>query len=748
MAPQIAFSEQMHAFIDQIATEVALSQDIAADDVSSIASHSSGFHADAAASSAANNRGRDIAMKRLLEPLIKNTPTSSQQLGLVLPPPPTFTATHLALRNVSGAYLVDAPCASRPSPHFSISKSPLRSPRSLSPLAKAVERLSLSTSANRAAAPAAAAALSAVALPAMLQEPIDQIRQAASACGVEVQSAIDSLQTALVRVIVEAFVDRARAPGPKGSKRKQNHRDSSKVIERSAAARMAMEDFQDMNRSQSLAQIPSPRHAPPPRPTTQSSQPTPTPRSYAEGYGFVHDLPLRSLKLSSSHQLLTREAAAEAAYKKRIAGKSSSQLRSDSVASIMSASGLFDAPAAPWPSATLESWPSKSSARVTTSFGENDFNFLQRESAGRAAVDVTAQSPSLANAGKLEMLRQCSRRPLPQFLQKIEADLDAALRLKGLPVDPSQLSIGTSPDSLMPSQQQQRVTQCTLRTPIFLDALALLGAAFPTYRGLIMRMHEELNASFTLLDAYAKEMMTVSDTLGQVQLIHAADLKRERERVMAHVEMDPSLKRKGTPGSSLQKLDAALAMQAANAEFVAQRRVKQLEKELDTASETIARLQEAVVFLRQQAGSKNFEELQLQHAQVVAHLRSIIKECVHRDDHNRLKEQLRVLQLENAQLLSALDQKSMGSPTASMASSNPDDSLTARIFKNNRSVTMKSFGTQTFIESSLRKGKYSLLEVRCIVCVSIAVRVFVSACHPASDQGHDFGHLSCASRRE
>ena len=142
--PQVSFAEELHTFIDQIATEVSLSHhEIAAEDAASIASDGSSSHVDAAASSAANNRSRDLALKRLLEPLIKNVPSASQPplAGLVLPPPPAIAATHLALRNVSGAYLVDAPCASRPSPHFSISKSPLRSPRSLSPLAKMVERL-------------------------------------------------------------------------------------------------------------------------------------------------------------------------------------------------------------------------------------------------------------------------------------------------------------------------------------------------------------------------------------------------------------------------------------------------------------------------------------------------------------------------------------------------------------------------------------------------------------------------------
>jgi len=594
-----------------------------------------------------------------------------------------------------------------------------------------VERLTQRAPALPSAA--AAAAASAVALPTILQQPIDQIRQAASACGVDVQAAIDSLQTALVRVVVEAFVDRAQVPAPKRSKSKQtkasNHHDSSKAIERSATAKIAMEDFQDMHAHQTLAHLPTPTRALPPRPTTQSSQPTPTPRSFAEGYGFVHDLPLQSLKLSSSHLLLSRAAAAEAAYSKRMAGKSLSQQRSDSVAALMSQSGLFDAPAAAWPS-TLESWPSNSPARVVTSFGDGGVNFLQRESGDAGDVAVGAlQSPSQGAAGKLEMLRQCSRRPLPQFLQKIEVDIDAALRLKGLPVDASKLSMAADSSSSPPlqqqQQQQQRVMQSALRAPIFLDALALLGAAFPTYRGLIMRMHGELQAAFALLDVYAKEMTTASEKLREVQAIHAADLKRERERAMGIVENDPSLKRPGTQSSSHKKLDAALQLQASNAEFVAGRRVKQLEKELDVAAETIARLQEAVVFLRQQNDSKNQQELQLQHAQAMAHLRSIIKDSVHRDDHNVVKEQLRALELENAQLLLALDQKSCDSPTAASgsASGNPFDSLTQRIYRNNRSITLKSFGTQTFIESQGKRGKFSLLEVTCTLNPCLCARV-------------------------
>jgi hypothetical protein len=701
MQPQPSFADDLHSFIDEIAADVSCA-------IAGAAHESSGSASDAAdyVPVGAEASSRDVALKRLLKPLIKNLPDTSQQplAGLVMPSPPTFSTSHLALRNISGAYLVDAPCVSRPPPHFSISKSPLRTPRSLSPLARAVQRLSRAS--VTAAPSAAAAALTPAALPAILQQPIDDLRKAASVCNIEIQSTIDSLQTALVRVIVEVLAENDHvghkgAGAARGSARSAPLKhDSSKISERSASAKMALEDFQDMGDMGTLPQI----AAPPPeaterasRPVTQSTQATPTPRSFSEGYGYVYQLPLQSLQLSSSHQLLSREAAAEVAYKKRMAGKCAPQQR-NSIASAMSASGLFDAPAAIWPSATLDSWPSGSSTRVATSFGDDSVNFMRREGAGGDAGDVAAVTPSHTPASKVEMLRQCSRRPIPQFLQKIEADLDAALIAKGLPVDASKDVTSASPG--LPRLHD--TSHSHLRSLIFLDALALLGAAFPTYRGLIARIHGELAACFSRLVSNADESASVSEKFQQIQLIHAEDLRRERERVLAAMDKDAAVKLQGAQSSVSQQRERTIALQASNAEFVAQRRVKELEAALGTASDTIARLQEAVVHLRNQVDSKSAEELQLQHSKAIAHFRSIIKESVHRDDYNAVLRQLQQLQAENAQLLQQL---SAGPKTLNQADVSAAD--TANRWK----VQKKNFGTQTFIDPA-STGKYSLLEIK------------------------------------
>ncbi len=698
-----SLADELNSFIHAIVSKVS---DETAADIAPFALESRESHLDSSSSGAAINSGKDIALKRLLEPLIKNVPTKSDQplSGFVLPPPPTISTTHLALRNVSGAYLVDSPCVSRPPPHFSISKAPLRSPRSLSPLARTVERLSKATP---SASSAAASAASLVALPAMLQQPIDEIRKMAADSGVEIQSTIDRLQTAFVSIIVEAFCDPDRALPAVERARKETtalrHHDTSKVIRRTAAAKSALEDFEDMSQSGSFLQIPVPEQMQAPRPATQSSQCTPTPRSFNEGYGIAYELPLRSLKLSSAHRMLSREAAAEIAYKNRMSSKSSSHLQQTSIASMMSSSGAFDAPAAIWPSATLDSWPSNSLARVATSFGEGDVQFLQRESSVDCASDLASvQSPGQSLAGKVEMLRQCHRQPVPQFLQKIETDLDAALNAKGLSVNLTKSLLKTSADM----SRVQQTSQCAARTPIFLDALVLLGAAFPTYRGLIMRIHGELAASFDLLDGQVRDMASISEKFHRIQQIHAEDLRRERDRVLASIDSDPSfLKHKGFLNSVNQQKDAALALQASNAEFVAQRRVKELEKALESSKDTVARLQEAVIFLRQKVDSQSTDELQKQHAKIVAHLRSIIKDSVHQDDHHLLKQQLSQLQLENARLLGQISSESK-------ALTQTDDPLASRLQSNIRMITKKNFGTQTFTEHAFNKGKFSLLEIK------------------------------------
>lgn len=698
--PEPSFSDDLHSFIDEVASQVSLQT--APVDVTRAASDSSGSRTDRLRTSAVNNTRKNSGLDRLLEPLIKNSPSKSQPLaGLVLPPPPILTTSHLALRSISGAYLIDAPCTSQPSPHFSISMSPLRSPRSLSPLAKTVERLSHTST----LAEAALVAASHVALPAIIQQPIDEIRQATAACEIDVQSAIDRLQTAMTCTIVEALVHR----GPEGSKkpRPAKARDSSKVVERSEAAKMAMEDFGDLHQGHILPQIPALTNALLPRPTTSSSQLSTTPRSFDESFSFAYQLPLQSLKLSSSSQQPSREAAAEFAYKKRMSGKSSSHLPHNSIASMMSASGMFDDPAAIWPSAALDSWPSKSFSRVATSICEGNAAFLQREDTISGAVDSSAPSPSQSHAGKVEVLRQCSRQPFPQLLQKLETDLDAALVAKGLPVhlSKSQTCVPADP------QQLQQLPLRTLRAAVFLNALALVGAAFPTYRGLIMRIHGELAASLAWLDAHTKEMMLTCEKFHLIQQIHADDLRRERQRVLASsaADGDPSHRHNGSQISAQisakQQKDIALAIQASNSEFIAQRRVKELEKDLETASDTIARLQEAVLYLRQLADSRSAPELQQQHATAIAHFRSIIKESVHRDDHNALKQQLAQLQLENERLIGQMSAESSAATRSDVVSGLHSQ-------KNNSKVSKKNFGTQTFSEPSASSGRYSLLDIK------------------------------------
>jgi hypothetical protein len=701
LAPESSFTDELQSFISEIASQVSVqTPDHHASFRPSTTLDSSRSRLEGINMGATIGMRKNSGLERLLEPLIKNMPSKSQQplAGLNSPSAPTLTTSHLALRNISGAYLIDAPCVSQPSPHFSISKSPIRSPRSLSPLAKTVERLSHATSLTDAAPSAALH----VALPAILQQPIDEIRQAASACDVDIQSAIDKLQAALARTIVEAVVghDRVSKSGKKAKPSK--HHDSSKYAERSDASRLAMEDFGDLFHGHILPPDPAAAVQQMPRPTTSSSQHTPTPRSFSEGFSFAYELPLQSLSMSSSAQLLSREAAAECAYKKRMAGKVS-QMSHNSIASMMSASGMFDAPASIWPSATLDTWPSKSSSRVVTSIGEGVVQFLQRESIVGDAADNTAQSPSQARTSRVEVLRQCSRRPVPQFLQKLETDLDSALIARGLTVDSSNGTTSTSADL----SQLHSVPQRTLRATIFLDALALIGAAFPTYRGLIMRIHGELAASFTWLNALTKEMTLICEKFHHIQQIHADDLRRERERVMAltHADIDPSHSRNGLQISVKQQRDTAFALQSANAEYLAQRRVQELEKELETASDTITRLQEAVVYLRQQSESRSAAELQKQHEKAIAHLKSIIKDSVHRDDHNRLKQQLVQLQLENAQLHNQLSAEAK-------AGSQAADAIALHAQKNTWKVSKKNFGTQTFAEPSFKSGKYSLMDIK------------------------------------
>jgi hypothetical protein len=222
-----------------------------------------------------------------------------------------------------------------------------------------------------------------------------------------------------------------------------------------------------------------------------------------------------------------------------------------------------------------------------------------------------------------------------------------------------------------------------------------------------MRMHGELLASFTWLNALAQEMMHTCEKFHHIQQIHAEDLRRERERVLVSntSDIDPSHKHRSSPISLKQQKDAALALQSANAEHLAQRRVKELEKNLETASDTIARLQEAVVYLRQQVERQSAAELQKQHERAIAHLKSIIKECVHRDDHNLLKQQLVQLQLENAQLHNRL---SAGAKADSQAA----DAIALNMQKSNWKVSKKNFGTQTFAEPSLKSGVYSLLDIK------------------------------------
>jgi hypothetical protein len=220
-----------------------------------------------------------------------------------------------------------------------------------------------------------------------------------------------------------------------------------------------------------------------------------------------------------------------------------------------------------------------------------------------------------------------------------------------------------------------------------------------------MRIHGELAASFEHLDAKVEEGAAISEKFHQIQQIHAEDLRRERDRVLAAVDCDPASKHRGLQNSISQQRDAALALQASNAEFMAQRRVKELEHALDSARETVARLQEAVVYLRQQVDSKSTEGLQLQHANAIAHLRSIIKESVHQNDHNALKQQLAELQRENSQLLSQLNSESKALHQSA-------DALDLRAQKSSWKVSKKNFGTQTFMDLAVDTGRFSLLEIK------------------------------------